>query len=214
MSKQNNTKTIDKLTPAQEAKFLEYRERFEKLGLSTKPMDKPAAEQAVMAYYKYLEGKGDTKIPANGIKFIWENSPLEGAKRAAMLKNGTDKFTSAEVQEQASLACYGSLESYWAAAYAFIAYELPVEKDPFIDIAMGIIENCGVFWLFEEVCVMTPRPTEIHLKDNVLHNTEGPALYYKDGDSIYFYEGKIKNTLLEVILAAKNKESNGDDEAA
>lgn len=184
--------TIDKLTPEQEAKIPAYLEKYMAIGLSTKPCDRALAEKAVTDSYLYQ------KLSAP--KFEWYDSPKQGARRAAELAEGTLDVTIDQIKEQASKASYGSFESYWVAFYDFIVSELPVEKDALIDIVKNIVEHCGVYWTFEDIVVMTEKPTLILIKDDKLHNTDGLALQYKDGTGVFAIEGVRYPSLLEMTI--------------
>src|SRR5208282_4781499 len=165
---------IEKLTKKQEAEIPNYLEQYLKIGLSTEPCDRKKAEDAVAAYYKYQ--KKDRPV------FVWADSPEKGAVIAAMLAKGDKEVTQDDVKNQISRASYGSFESYWISTYAFIAEQLPVNKDELIDIAKEIVINCGLYWTFEKVVVMTEKPVAIHFNENKkLHNQNGLALEYKDG---------------------------------
>lgn len=195
------SQTINKLTKAQEAKIPEYIERFEKIGLSTEPTDKAKAEAALKRCYEYLSKTHSFKPNP---EIIWADSPMAGAKIAAQCAKGDENVTEAEIQEQASLASYGSFEAYWVATYVFIAEQLlPNNKDEAIQIVLDLVENCGVYWQFEDLVVVTPKPKAIHLNDKKLHNLEGLALEYPNGDGIYAIDGKRKNSLMEVMLEQK-----------
>ena len=43
--------------------------------------------------------------------------------------------------------------------------------------------------MFTDVVIFTNKPTQIHLKNNVLHNENGPSISYSDGFSIYSLNG-------------------------
>lgn len=201
----NNKKLISALTPEQEAQIPVYRERFRQIGLSTEPTDKAKAEAAIRRAYAYLSKSGN-EVPDPEI--VWAESPMAGQVLAAQYAKGSLDVTEKEVQEQASTASYGSFEAYWVSVYAYIAEQLPVEKDELADIAVDIVTNCGVYWTFEDLVVMTPKPTEIHMKDGALHNTTGLALAYPDSDGLYAVNGEVKNSLMEVIMAIRNKDGN------
>ena len=200
-----STKT-DKLTSEQEAKIPEYLEKYMKIGLSTTPSNRPAAETAIIQSYAYQ------KLPAP--KFEWYDSPKQGARRAAELAEGSNFPTIDQIRDQASKASYGSFESYWVAFYDFIISELPVEKDPLIDIVKAIVADCGVYWTFEDIVVMTEKPVAIHLVNNRLHNPDGLALEYKDGTGVICLDGVRYGSLLEMMIKQATEMTGGDDEAA
>lgn len=206
-------KKIDKLTPAQERRVSEYLEKYEAIGLDTKRCDRAKAEQAVRESYREL------KLGAIE-KFVWFENPWEGAKYAARLALTENKDylktgvlherlpTREQIKEQAQKASYGSFEAYWVAFYAFIEEVLEVDPHPLVPIAKNIVAECGAYWTFEGLVVMTEKPAEIHLKDmgdgkKVLHNTNGKALRYHDDTGLYAVNGEIFMTFMEMTMAAK-----------
>lgn len=198
---------IDKLTPEQEAKIPHYVEKYRKIGLDTSPVDKAKAEDAVAKSYDYMKyGRP---------KFIWADSPIKGAQIAACLANNLDhtkdKPTQEMVREQANKASFGSFEAYWVSLYDFIASELPVQHDNLIDIVKEIVVECGVYWTFQDYCVMTLKPVAIHMKDNKLHNPDGLALEYPDGTGIFALEGVRYKSLMDIEL---NKAFDGQQPAS
>lgn len=200
MSKQQ----INELTPEQEAKIPEYRERFLQIGLSTEPTNKEKAEAAIRRSYEYLH-KSDPKMCVPNPEFVWADSPKLGAKLAAQYAKGTQDVTPEEIKEQADMASYGSFEAYWVSTYSFIANELDVEKDELTDIVTDIVKECGVYWTFEDLVVVTPKPTKIVMQDEKLSCTTGPAIEYSNGEAVYAYKGERKGSLMEVVMAARNE---------
>ncbi len=194
------SKTINKLTPEQEAKIPEYVEKYREIGLSTRKTDRVKAEDAISRSYAYLK----LKAPS----FIWAASPFAGAEIAAKLATGKDVVTKEEISAQASKASYGSFEACWVCFYAFITEQLPVEHDGLIHIVKDIIDECGVYWTFEDTVVLTDKPTKISMKDGVLHSEEGKALEYADGTGIVAIKGKRFASLLEANLASKLEDGN------
>jgi hypothetical protein len=210
----STNKQIDKLTPEQEAKLPEYEKKYLDIGLSTDPCDRQKAEAAIAKVYEYMKLPMFTRV-------IWAESPFEGVRIAASLANGKptkelqkvapdivgslplEELTEDEIKGQADTASYGSLDAYWVAFYSFIAYELPVEKDPLVDIVNELILDCGMYWTFDEIVVLTEKPKAIHLKDKKLHNESGMAIEYRDGNGLYAYEGEIKKSLMDIVLANK-----------
>lgn len=192
---------IDKLTPAQEALLPVYRERFKAIGLSTEPTDRAKAEEAIRKSYAYLAKSGQCKPNP---EIIWAESPMKGIVLAAQYAKGDVNVTNAEIQAQAPMASYGSFEAYWASTYIFITKELPVEKDELDDIVLDIITHCGVYWTFDDLVILTPKPSLIAMKDNKLHSTDGPALQYANGDGLYALDGVRKSSLIEVVIASRN----------
>lgn len=187
------SKTIDKLTPEQEAKIPQYIEKYLKIGLDTTPCDRTLAEDALTrAYLSENFSKPD---------FIWVDSPFEGAKKVAELVGNGSKVSEEEIKEQFSKASFGSFEAYWVAFYDFVATELPVERDPLIDICIDIVKNCGVYWTLDKAVVISEKPVAIHLdNDKKLHNPNGLALEYKNGDGIFALHGTRYNSMLDMAI--------------
>jgi len=194
------SKVIDKLTSAQEAKIPEYLERFRAIGLSTEATNKEKAEAALTKAYEYLhKSNSDVGVIPNP-RFMWAGSPMRGAVLAAQALKGDLNVTDKEIQSQASAASYGSFEAYWVSTYSYIANELPVESDGLVQIVEEIVKECGVYWTFKDLVIVTPKPSEIHMHDEKLHNHKGPAILYPNGDAIYAIDGVIKNSLMEAVL--------------
>lgn len=204
----SNQKQIDSLTPEQEAQIPKYLAEYKAIGLSTAPTDKAAAEAAVIASYHYQK----LATP----EFIWAADPFEGAKLAAQHAKGDTDVTNSEIQDQATKASYGSFNAQWVVFYAFIARELKVKHDNLIDIVDELIKQCGVYWTFTDLVIMTPKPTAIHMKEDKLHNPSGLALEYASGKGVYALEGERKASLMEAMMQAKygNKAGNSDEAAS
>ena len=199
----------DKLTPEQEAKIPEYRERFLKMGLSTEPADRPTAEAAIKDYYKHLK--------MNEPRIIWELSPMAGARLAAQAlkysKGRTDfveselraiPITVEEARDQAYKASYGSFEAYYVSFYAFIENEVKgTKKDPVTAIAERLCASTGAYWIFDGLAIMTERPTAIVYDGERLHNETGPAIAYPDGEGVFCLNSEVKSSLMQITLEAK-----------
>jgi len=200
---------IKELTEAQKAKIPEYLEEYLAIGLSTEPCDRAKAEAAVKASYKYLKLQEPT--------FVWAESPFAGCVIAAQLAKGDEVVTQKEISEQSYMASYGSFEAYWVSFYAFIAEQLPVQKDELIDITKDIVKNCGVYWTFEDIVVMTDKPKAIHMVDKKLHNPNGLALEYRDGTGLFAVNGVVYPSMMEAMIsdnAANGTEVETKEESA
>lgn len=201
--------TIDKLTPEQEAMIPVYLERFRKIGLSCGDTNRAAAEEAVRKSYAHIHKTNQSCV--KDPEFVWADGPAAGAKLAAQYAKGDLNVTTAEIQAQASMASYGSFEAYWVSTYAFVAEQLPVKKDELVDIAVAIVENCGVFWTFEDIVVMTPKPADLQMKDQKLHSVTGPAMQYPNGEKLFVYDGEVKGSLMEIAIMARVEETKAEN---
>jgi hypothetical protein len=186
------SKKIAKLTKEQEEMIPKYLETYLSIGLSTEPCDRAKAEAAITEIYAI---KG-LKKP----EFIWADSPFQGTVLAAQVLKGDSKVTSKEVQEQASKASYGSFEAYWVSFYAFISEQLPVETHPLMSPVIEVVKNCGLYWTFEDLVILTEKPVEIHMKDKKLHNPDGLALKYRNGDGIFAVNGTVYKSMLDMAV--------------
>lgn len=198
-------KIISSLTPEQEAKIPYYREMFRQIGLSTSPTDKTKAENAILRSYQYLNKKDPENWSANP-EFVWAESPYKGAKLAAQFAKGDENVTVEEIRSQADNASFGSFDAYWVSTYSFIANELPVQVDELHEIVTDIVKECGVYWTFQDLVVLTPKPSKIIMENDKLHCINGMALQYENGDGIYAYKGERKGSLMEVVMANRNEE--------
>ena len=55
---------------------------------------------------------------------------------------------------------------------------------------LGLARNCGWFWPFEGVVILTERPVFLHRDErNRLHREDGPALLYTDGFALWKWHG-------------------------
>lgn len=207
---------IKELTPEQEAKLPIYRDMFEAIGLSTEPTNKSRAEELMIKAYQFLHNDPEyTENISPNPEIIWADSPYKGAKLAAQHANGREDVTKQEIQDQASNASYGSFDAYWVSTYSFINNELvPQEKKcELVDIITEITKESGVYWTFEDLVIMTPKPKVLKLKDKKLHSLDSKALEYANGDGFYAYEGERKGSLMEVVMSHKNLKTEQDEEA-
>lgn len=199
-----SNKTISSLTPEQEAKIPEYREMFRQIGLSTEPTDRAKAEAAILRSYQYLNKKDPENWSSNP-EFVWADSPYKGAILAAQFAKGDENVTLDEIRAQADNASFGSFDAYWVSTYSYIANELPVEVDELHEIVTDIVKECGVYWTFDDLVVMTPKPVKISMENEKLHAVDGMALQYENGEGIYAYKGDRKGSLMEVVMAHRNE---------
>lgn len=50
-------------------------------------------------------------------------------------------------------------------------------------------KNCPIVWPGEQLVIVTQNPRQAHWRDNVLHNEDGPAVWYDDGFKFFSIEG-------------------------
>ena len=95
-------------------------------------------------------------------------------------------------------AAYGQHDAPWLAFFDVLA-ESGVdvaEMESLIEIA----RSSGWWWPFDDVCVLTERPSSLSFDDEGrLHCSDGPAVCYPDGWALYAWHGAIGDA--DVILS-------------
>ena len=214
---------INKLTPAQESKLAEYREKWIGVGLSTAPADRNEAESGAVDAYRSA-GIEPPKV------FVWLGSPYAGCIASAMLSQvwsqvgaqvraqvraqvGAQVWSQVgaqvgdqvwsqvgdQVWAQVSRAAYGLHDSEWLSFYDFFREECSVESCKRLDGLSKIAKSAGWFWPFTNVCILSERPCELHRDPRFrLHCEDGPAIKYPDGWCIYAWHGiRVDSRIIE-----------------
>ena len=165
---------INKLTPAQEATFPLYREKWINIGLSTDRVNPLKATDAVNLLYKC----GGLPAPAN-IYFV--NGPIEASAKLKEL--GVDDGVLAST-------VYGSHEAGWLSFYDFFQNECGIELDDKLAGLKAVADTCGWVNVYDEAAIVHDRPLVIKRDDqNRLHCEDGPAVAYMDGFEVYAWHG-------------------------
>lgn len=166
-----NPTKIESLTPAQELECIAWRKRYFDLGWSTERSDRPRAEAGITALYARMKLKAPT--------FMWVDSPMAAVK---IIKESTGESMTLTGTD-------GNLDAYWAAFYTFLIHIGGKASDE--DIAhlaewSAVIESTGPCYPFENICIMTERPSiATYDERELLHGEGAPALQYLDGYSLY-----------------------------
>jgi hypothetical protein len=187
------------LSQEQIDKIPQYVEKFNSLTIKSGNTDKAKAEAAITRLYNHLS-KTDEKFKKDP-EIVWADGPHAGAKLAAQYAKGDVNVTQDEIVQQADTASFGTFEAFWVSTYSFIAKEVDKSKDVLIDIVEDVVTHCGVFWTFEDLVVLTPIPTKIHIKDDKLHNENGPCVEYPNGEAVFAINGEYKDSLMSVAIA-------------
>lgn len=64
-----------------------------------------------------------------------------------------------------------------------------------LDAWLDVERSCAWWWAFEDLCVVSDLPTEVHLEPGAaegtlrLHNGEGPAVLFSDGSAVHAWHG-------------------------
>ena len=201
---------IESLTPEQIARFPEFRDRWLRIGLATAPCDRKAIESAVDAAYDVAG------LPPPKLK-LWLRSPVEGAVAAAMMKDKCVRAqvgdrvgdqvwaqvgdqvraqvwdqvgaqVGAQVWDRVGAALYGHHEANWLAFYAYFGEVLGID----VGKLRGLMDmaQCGWWWAFEGVAILTERPIALHRDERGrLHHPTQAAIEYADGFGVYAWHG-------------------------
>ncbi len=177
---------IDSITPEQEAQIPGWVEKWRKVDMSTEPALFDRAEAAAAALYKAIDHAVPPMLRASspreavikGVDFVFEKKGQKATKKDYM--NGIYNSYG------------GSPLAAWNAYITFFRDVLDWENETLETFKYGeeLCLTCGWVWWHEEVCVITDRPETIRMNDeNQLHCEDGPALKYRDGWSIYSWNG-------------------------
>lgn len=180
---------ITELTKEQIAKFPEYVEKWSKIGLDTKPIDKEAAKIFVKKLYKFL---GRTEDP----EVIFASGPVDAWN--IIEKNYKEKieFVWPYLDGQ-----------FWASYIAWIKYYQEVVGIK-IEVDISIIEevvNFGNIYPLDKCCIFVEKMKVCKKNANGLHCEEAPAVEYNDGTKIFALNGVVVPEWLAVTPAGKIK---------
>ena len=92
---------------------------------------------------------------------------------------------------QTSECCYGQHDASWLSYYDFFRRN-GTKGTERLDSMITLAQSCGWWWPYENLCILTERPLEMH-RDNRgrLHNEHGMALQYGDGWGLYAWHGIV-----------------------
>lgn len=198
---------IKKLTPEQEAKIPEYVNQGIKIGLDTSPLNLEKVTEAINLTYTCAGEPAPKEI-------IIVDSPQE------LVRLGK-KFLGNKFSLYSDL-CYGQHDINWVMFYKFFKEECGVEG---LDKVEGLYKaalECGWFLPFKDVCYVSKKPTQVHMKSEtnsrgevtyILHNPNGPAVAFADGYELYALNGipmKKEYIMEELSVQIIMREENVD----
>lgn len=172
---------LEKLTKEQEAKLEEYKNMGIEIGLATyDPEVDMNKVRTLIDRHREACGVGKTK------NFRVYDSPM-----AAMDDPKNKGITPYN-------ALYGQHDINWLIYYSFYLYETEVTgMEPIVPL-LELAKMVGWMWVGETDTIITHRPTRLHMigkpaQDGgtikVLHNYNGKALEYLDGNGVYAING-------------------------
>jgi len=180
------TEKTRELSPADIALMPKKVDEWIAIGTNTDRANRSLTEDNITEAYRVAGFKPPRE-------FIWEDSPSSGLKHVAKLQknpNNPAKY----IDE----ALYGSLDAYWIAFYDFFREAESVKLDviPGVEPLLQIARNCGWWWPYDEVCVITEKPIGIHYDQaGRLHAEDGRAIDYADKWGVFNWHGyRIPNS--------------------
>ena len=138
---------IESLTPEQEALLPVYRDKWIKIGLSTKPAVRDDAEKYLNEMYKVANLPEPKEIK-------WAKSPLEAVNMV-----GTDPA------DEVKNFIYGNHEAGWLSFYEFFLEVCELECCEVLRPIMNFSKVAGWCLPYEELAIICERPINISLDD-------------------------------------------------
>jgi len=188
-------KRITELTPEQQAKFPEYREKWLKIGFQTGPLDFVKAKLALADCYK-MAGCDPPK------QYYHAKSPFDGVKKNIELNPNVEKE---RVISSSFHQIYGSHDASWLSFYDFMLNEVGLTCCKKLIPLMNLAKNCGWVLPYKEYAILEDRPDTIKRKNKQLHCDGGAAVEYSDGFSVYCLHGVRVPKWLAVTVAEEIK---------
>jgi hypothetical protein len=168
---------IKELTPEQQAKMPEYRDKWIEYGLGTEPVNFDAATAALAEAYRAADFEPPATVlfasgPRHAVKLFREQFP-----------DGTwDDFINNII--------YGNHDADWASYVDFFQSVVGLDLSK----GNGLIElakTSGWVWVSKDLAIIMDRPSHIHMDENdVLHAEDRPSVLYRDGFAVYSWHGQ------------------------
>ncbi len=174
---------IDSLTPEQNVKLREYREKWEAISRSTKPTYKKRGEKALATMYQMA----GLPVPT----FVWCESPHE-----ANLKINAELGTPGDKMTYKHTTLWGSLDAYWICFYLFCRDVLKVpyseDKSKSLDLWADVAKSHSWWYPYDTHCFICEKPKYVNMdKKGRFHSHDEPALGFKGNWSVYAVGGVI-----------------------
>ena len=221
---------IESLTPEQEARLAEFRDRWTAIGLSTEPADRPRAEAGIVVAY----AAAGLKPP----RIVWCGSPLsQGLTRAIILDkklidsvrdsvwasvgasvgDSVRDSVRASVGDSVRASGYGQHDANWIGFYAYfrdvLGLTAQTEK---LGGMRELTESAGWYVPHARICWISERHNILQRDERGrLHSVAGPAVAYPDGWAIYAVHGvRVHSDVIEkpesVTVARIDAEQNAE----
>ena len=181
---------INSLTKEQIAKFPEYVDKYLKIGLDTSRTNLNEIKSDIDWLYTDILKKKTVPI-------IIMRSPIEAWFATIYVAHlfGNKKVWSqvrSQVESQYKNLIWPYLDTQlwagWLSFYDFISNELKLKLEPKYYKFRNLI-NVHMIYPLDEACIVSEKPTEIHLVNGRLHNPKGMSVKYADGFGVYSLNG-------------------------
>jgi len=217
MTKCRSRRKIELLTPEQEARIPEYRDKWIDIGLCTAPADRKEAEAGIVEAYA-IAGLRAPKI-------VWCGSPLAmargsvgagvwasvgagvwasvgdsvrdsvwagvGAGVGDSVRDSVRASVRASVGDSGGDSEYGQHDAHWLAFYEYFSdvCGLAEEIKPLSGV-MRVAKSAGWWLPHKETCWVSERTSAVNLDEEKRpHSATGPAIAYPDSFSVWAWHG-------------------------
>ena len=202
---------IEALTPEQESRLGEYRDKWVRIGLATGAADRPAVEAGIREAYR-AGGLAPPQV------ILWLRSPLAGAVAAIMIaqvRSQVGAQVGAQVKNFIWPYVSGNLWSGWFSFYDFMfSAVIKLETPLFTDLKE--MSKLHLVYPLDQACVLSQKPIEINMTNGLLHKDGAPSIKYADGFSVWSLNGvRVPQELAEtptekLSMEFFKKETNAD----
>ena len=95
-----------------------------------------------------------------------------------------------EIKRQLYAFNYGYADAPYIALFEYLI-ERGEEAEQDVSEYIRMLPHVGWTLVYDEIAIVIEKPVELHLLDRLPHNTEGPAIQYKDGTKLYAFRGQV-----------------------
>lgn len=197
------TKKLEALTPEQEARIPEWRDKWIAIGHSTEPADWESAERGIRMQYESAEIQPPDlfiRLPSP-ICIPVALTALRKTPKAERARLGITRDMPIEAKLSSDWNSYlgGNLwcsHSAWYTFFTDVCGLDPWSNDKERKAAEGlrlVSTSCGWWWPGREWCLIVDRPQGLHVEKTSngarLHCEDGPSMVWRDGCSVWHIHG-------------------------
>lgn len=195
---------INQLTPEQEAYLPVFREECRQKALLTESIDKEKAVVAVNNLYTIngfekpviIFGRSPAECLEyyNAVRYI-----LKQEIDIEICEENKDEMLYMAKQDEnykkdfrvPSMWFLGAWDYYWIGFYMFAQHiGVKFNNQERLNYYKDYIDNAGIMYAYENIAFVSDRPEEFHFnKEQLLHNEHGPSIKFRDGYSVYSWNG-------------------------